>query len=488
MDCTFYETTSQESLTQPQSSVGRVFFSAHPDDWLLFMFDSFLLSLAQPGITLLIIVSDGGKNNSSYALARQIATLSALSSLSPQLTHSQTHPFNVYQALDLTVAFLNLPDGGGEGNGFPPHYQSLTKCLNGSLLSSHTWTSLVAFISAFVSSILPDGLVELHTHSPHENDHPDHVSVGYLSHGVRQHLSHLSSITHYQGYSVSNLAPNAESIPSLKQLFLWSLYCNSLSDQGFESPDNGWHRSFLSRQYISLHQDSSPLAIVMCLWRRPENLPVILSYLSSQHNTDFELFLWNNNPEHSRYYAHVLSLSRHFPIHIHNSPTNQGGIGRFILTNEIHRQFPYVVYLDDDQRPLINLTQQCRAIFKPRTITSWWGHRIVGNNYFDRYRVTNGSQTDYCGTGGCLLDSYLFSDISVIKEIPYEYRFVEDLWMSFFARFAKNYTLRGQSLPIEWISGNEPEPSSFPIDLTLLKTQFLQYLRSHYASHHDAIS
>lgn len=123
-------------------------------------------------------------------------------------------------------------------------------------------------------------------------------------------------------------------------------------------------------------------------------------------------------------------------------PSNLGGMARFLLLKQMMRVYliDFAVFIDDDQyvgkQSILNLWAQREN----RAMVSWFGK--CWDNAESKYWVPtfgfnqihqNSSFPKvwhYAGTGFSIVDTLIFSDPRVFQ-IPDEYFYVEDLWLSY---------------------------------------------------------
>lgn len=215
------------------------------------------------------------------------------------------------------------------------------------------------------------------------------------------------------------------------------------------------------------------IAVIFCTWKRVNKLKNTLNNLNNQTYQDFDIFIWNNNKyEISNIDNIVKNESK--KINIRHSQNNVGGIGRFYYAKEISNNYDVIIFIDDDQFIGDDVIEKMVNKYEENTIISWWGWNIK-NNYWDRERVFNFSNVDYCGTGGMIVSSKLFNIIDLDK-IPDKYIFIEDLWLSFVAKYEYGYNLIGGNFNIQIITdGNDQY-----VNLKKLKGEFYDFLVSKY--------
>ena len=194
--------------------------------------------------------------------------------------------------------------------------------------------------------------------------------------------------------------------------------------------------------------------IIMCTWKRIERLPITIALLEKQTNKDFTFCIWNNNPEIKDEILEIANRST-LNIEIHNNPENIGGIGRFYYAKQ---KDGIIIFIDDDLEFDENMVEYFVSIYKPKHIFSWFASKIKGG-YWKREQVFSGD-CDYAGTCGMVADSDVFKDEKLFTELPEKYKFIEDLWLCFFAKYEHGYKIQGCTPGIKAINDGKNQCSN----------------------------
>lgn len=187
--------------------------------------------------------------------------------------------------------------------------------------------------------------------------------------------------------------------------------------------------------------------VIMCLWNRPERIRDIIQMLEALNwKRPVRLVLWNNNADDADFYTQVIHEwhDRHRiadelhvlrSIDLIHSPQNFGGLGRFLaarlLWNGGYRG--PIITLDDDQNVSPYFVRDLKRQWTPKSIIPWWGFKLHGS-YWRRSEIPPGATPDHAGTGGTMLDVELVADDRFFSRLPHRYAYLEDQWMTFFAR------------------------------------------------------
>jgi hypothetical protein len=194
--------------------------------------------------------------------------------------------------------------------------------------------------------------------------------------------------------------------------------------------------------------DALPLIpVVMCLWDRFDRLPRTLRALQHSIGVQADIYLWNNRASESdRVLRDVVaacdSAAAPRRVTVATSPLNIGGFGRFYWARHLAVRHPSVVFLDDDQMLDSFSLSELAAESRPRSLRAVWAYRFDNRTeYWRRSQVRPGETAQYLGTGGMVADTSVFLDDGVFA-CPAPYWFIEDLWLSYYARAELGWSLR----------------------------------------------
>jgi hypothetical protein len=174
--------------------------------------------------------------------------------------------------------------------------------------------------------------------------------------------------------------------------------------------------------------------VVMCVWRRPHNLPATLASLQAQSHHPIKLCIWNNNRSLRLFVDATVARVADLDVEVIHSSRNIGGFGRYYFARQLAGRHPYVIFLDDDQVPAPGFVRSLIDEFSPQSIRGIWGYRFHGTaRYGDRTAANPGERIKYCGTGGMICDTSAFLTAELFS-CPKRFWFgVEDLWLSYYA-------------------------------------------------------
>jgi hypothetical protein len=184
------------------------------------------------------------------------------------------------------------------------------------------------------------------------------------------------------------------------------------------------------------------------------------------------VYLWSNSPEKEREIRKLISRYPLLKPELYNSPKNIGGFGRFYYARKLISKYEEVIFIDDDIDLESDSLSRLLADYKPKSIHSFYAFRFrTKHDYYSRKTLRAGQEADYCGTGGMICDISIFSNNELFK-CPKQYWFIEDLWLSYFAKHKLGWGLykSGTRMKIvhdgldQWVTIGDK------------KTAFLQYL------------
>lgn len=195
------------------------------------------------------------------------------------------------------------------------------------------------------------------------------------------------------------------------------------------------------------------LAVIMCVYKRLDKLPLTEEMLAKQTYKDFDFHIWNNAGEE-----------------------NVGGLGRFILASQLVEKYDYVIFIDDDQIFEDTFIEQMVKQAKPNTIAGWYAWENHGK-YWDRTPATD--KATYVGTGGMICDINAFRNEKILN-IPSRYHYIEDLWLSFVCKYELGYRLEKANVDMRFMEGETIRDQFRTRNLKELKEDFYTYLTNEY--------
>lgn len=147
----------------------------------------------------------------------------------------------------------------------------------------------------------------------------------------------------------------------------------------------------------------------MCSYSRPERLQTIKDLLAAQTYKDFDFYIIDNTKE------------------------NRGAKERF---KEVlrHENNP-ILFIDDDESPAPDFVEYMMSQYDPDCVKGWFTRIFNKESYWDSIAYSaSGTEVDYVGTGGMILDRKIFDENPELSDIPPEFEKVEDLYLSYLAR------------------------------------------------------
>jgi hypothetical protein len=249
-------------------------FVAHQDDDLLFLSPNLLHDIkTERCVTTVFVTAGDADMGASYWGGREDGSKAAYAQMSG-FTNAWTksdagvpnHPISVFKLNgdpSISLVFLHLPDGGGDGSGLSGNNnESLKKLWEGTIQAMHTVDGsssyskqdLIVTLTALMNMYHPDQIhTQNYTTDYDHVDHTDHQTVGYFAHAASQQYTTPHTLNAYMGYPVSSQPVNvsgSDLSDKQKAFFAYAPLdpnvCQTLS--ACQQDDIG---SWLLRQYIT---------------------------------------------------------------------------------------------------------------------------------------------------------------------------------------------------------------------------------------------
>jgi len=267
------------------------YFSAHEDDWQLFMNPAAFYDVRDgvKSVFVHVTAGDGGLGTANggrkhpYYLAREHGAECAIRFMADSGEYPapaepvaaqasfKGHPVRRVNYRNTAAYFLRLPDGSPEGTGYAETgYQSLTRLAEGQIAtltaidgttSYRGWGDLVATVRAIVDfERRQASAVDLHvpeldpTLNP--NDHADHVMTAKLALEAAQDLSGVR-LVHHLGYACGE---RPENLIGYERDMKCAVYAVTLAAiQALDHATNWSHydQSFVARNYCRAEGSST---------------------------------------------------------------------------------------------------------------------------------------------------------------------------------------------------------------------------------------
>ena len=253
---------------------------AHEDDDLLFLSPD-LQHAIQGGRTVRTIIVTAGDDGSgtSYWQSRESGSRAAYAQMCGVAnTWTQTdagitgHPISLYTLSgkpNISLAFMQLPDGNVDGSGFSSNNnESLQKLWTGTIStihaidgsSSYSKTDLTNTLTSLMSSFKPDQInMQDYIGTYGDGDHSDHYTTAYFVLAAQKQYTTTHSFTGYEGYAISSLPINvtgADLTAKQNAFFAYTPYDSHVC-QSVSSCSSTSYGAWLQRQYTI---NASPVA------------------------------------------------------------------------------------------------------------------------------------------------------------------------------------------------------------------------------------
>ncbi len=261
------------------------YFSAHEDDWQLFMNPSAFRDVLDGIKTVFIHVTagDGGlgtKNGGRqhpYYLARELGAESAIHFMADAEEYAQSeknvefatindHAVRRVSYRNTVAYFLRLPDGSPEGGGYPETgNQSLKRLAQRQIetitaidgtTTYHGWRDLVATLQTLINLEREEAKsVDLHVPeldpALNPNDHPDHLMTAKLALNAAERLNGVRRL-HHLGYACGALPENLNGYDRDMKCAVYAVTLAAMQALGHSTNWQHYDQSFVARNYVRL--------------------------------------------------------------------------------------------------------------------------------------------------------------------------------------------------------------------------------------------
>lgn len=289
-------------------------------------------------------------------------------------------------------------------------------------------------------------------------------------------------------------------------------------EHDFNSYKTVSHKNKLTQ--INYIKNKSPLKeiiedihIVVCYWKRIENLEIQLDNLNKQTiSKRIVLHLINNNPDYFVYLTQKINeyskIFENIRIYLSHYSNEYFGFQRFIYIRDIIlKKFivDYVIIIDDDQIFNYDWVEKIYQLRRPKTYWSWyvkkwnklnldyWKGSIIkiNRNLTNSNNKINDNETfHYGGTGGSIIDVNIFNINSKLWEVPtntqnFSVYSIEDLWLSFVMTYYYGWEIKYSNLlekTLNFKNSNSKKQSLYS-NLIKEKQLFLEYLTYNYENY-----
>ncbi len=221
--------------------------------------------------------------------------------------------------------------------------------------------------------------------------------------------------------------------------------------------------------YEHIIKEKSKLAVVMCTYRRFENLPKTYDYLDKQLNHDFDFFICDNSGNDPHLLNTTKKKSKNFKhnVFIQEYNNEKSIFGRFYMARDLAKDgYEMIVFIDDDQIIPDSFIDDCYYQYDPNIVKSFYAHYIEGD-YWIKQEITTGEEANYVGGGGLLCNAQIFLDDKLFS-CPEKYWILDDLWMSYYIANFTNYGMSKLKTDILFI----PDDKATAKDLKAMKRKF----------------
>jgi hypothetical protein len=232
-------------------------------------------------------------------------------------------------------------------------------------------------------------------------------------------------------------------------------------------------------------------ALILLTYKRIKFFQATIDMIKLQTNKSFDLYISHYGPgsdDMSILAENTLKDSGINFIFI-NSEINDGCWRRHTLAKELATKgYQKIMFLDDDIAIPNNYVECAINQYEPSSYKSWWAWKMADNtnNFNNRSRILKkGVQVNYCGAGVSIIDASIFLDNEYFN-LPFEeVKWIDDLWISFYADHILGWNLGYLDIPdVDFMSGHLEGALYSGIEskklLSINYSDFLFFLKQNY--------
>ena len=200
-------------------------------------------------------------------------------------------------------------------------------------------------------------------------------------------------------------------------------------------------------------KEKSKVALILCIYNRLENLSSTLISINKQTNKDFDFYISNNTNgmRDRKIYSIVQNNILNINYKIYNHYNQYKQFSRFLIAKDLANDgYEKIIFIDDDEIIPLSFIQDCIDQYEDNVLKSFYAHKIIDDNYWQKEKLQIDEVGHYAGTGGLICSSSIFLDDKFF-ECPEEYYIIDDLWLSYYCVKILGYQVKLLKTNIEFI-------------------------------------
>lgn len=186
------------------------------------------------------------------------------------------------------------------------------------------------------------------------------------------------------------------------------------------------------------------IAVVSCVWQRPERLAHTLAQLAAQTHAEFDLHLIVNNSALYGFVEETVSDGP-MPVMLYRNTENRGPFARIEVMHDLRREYDYFMTIDDDAEFGPDLLAQWWGYRDPAALQGWSGFRFTGD-YWTRDKAAPGEPCHYLWGSNLFVPVAAVQDKRVLGLPAYCRGQCDDLWLCYHAGHVAGLSLRVQQV------------------------------------------
>lgn len=179
--------------------------------------------------------------------------------------------------------------------------------------------------------------------------------------------------------------------------------------------------------------ENHQVEVCITVYQRYYRLPEIIRQLNKQDEQGFNLNIWNNSGKDLTPFITEFPADR---LQVINSEKNEGSAARFKIIPKTTGQC--IIFIDDDESidpRFVSYMKKVWELHSKDCICGWYTRTFINDRYNPSYDDPPvESEVDYVGTGGMVLDRWIFDNEPTLQDIPKPFDKTEDLYLCYIAR------------------------------------------------------
>jgi hypothetical protein len=236
--------------------------------------------------------------------------------------------------------------------------------------------------------------------------------------------------------------------------------------------------------------NESKNALILLTYNRINFFEDLATLIENQTNKDFELFIYNSGPHFKSIELISKRIFKDVEYNLLDTINDDGPWRKHKLAKDLAKiGYEKILFLDDDIVIPKNYVDILLSQYEEKSYKSWWAWDLDGGKdyYNKRIRILDPSApANYCGSGVCIIDSSIFLDPDYFNIPNEETKWIDDIWLSFYAKHVLGWKLSSIDIPELFFSTHAGDSNALYIKILskkitqLDKQEYVDLLKNKY--------